>query len=271
MIQVIHLFPQLNDLLIELLQGLSPAEWNRPTVCRKWSVKDIAAHLLDTAFRRVSAGRDGHLGISPQINSYQDLVEFLNKLNAVWVEAYQRVSPEILVKQIFSAQDEFYNHLKTLDLHATALYPVSWAGEDQSKTWFDICREYTERWHHQQQIRQAVGAESILQRELYYPFLEISMLALPFHYRLKEAALDTVVSIHVVGDAGGSWSIVRQSDNWKFTETPSETHTQVYIDQNVAWMLLSKGIDFSEAEQYWQVVGDFDLGFHALKMTAFMI
>ncbi len=271
MIQVLHLFPKLNSSLIDLLEGLSPAQWNSATVCKKWSVKDIAAHLLDTALRRVSCGRDNHFGKAPEINSYEDLLDFLNTLNAEWVGAYKRVSTRVLIRQMSAAQDEFYDHLLSLDLHAPALFPVSWAGEDESKTWFDIAREYTERWHHQQQIRLAAGAGSILERELYYPFLEISMLALPFHYRLKSAAEGTLIRINIVGDAGGHWSILTKNGAWEFTDTRTEPHTQVYIDQNIAWMLLSKGIDIFEAEQYWQIVGNYELGFHALKMTAFMI
>ncbi|MEJ7693231.1 maleylpyruvate isomerase family mycothiol-dependent enzyme [Daejeonella sp.] len=271
MIEVLHLFPKLNSSLIELLEGLSPAQWSSATVCKKWSVKDIAAHLLVTALRRVSSGRDNHFGKAPGIKSYDDHLNFLNTLNADWVDVYKRVSPQVLISQISAAQDNFYHYLLTLDLDAPALFPVQWAGEDQSKTWFDIAREYTERWHHQQQIRLAVGAGSILERELYHPFLDISMLTLPFHYRLKSALEGTIISINVVGDAGGSWSIKRKNDAWEFVNTEAEPHTQVYIDQNIAWMLLSKGIDIFEAEQYWQVVGDHELGFHALKMTAFMI
>src|SRR6476660_6254012 len=99
MIQVLHLFPKLNGSLIELMQDLSPAQWNSPTICKKWSVKDIAAHLLDTAVRRVSSGRDDHFGHAPEISSYQDLLKFLNTLNAEWVEAYRRVSPQVLISQ----------------------------------------------------------------------------------------------------------------------------------------------------------------------------
>ena len=271
MIHVLHLFPKLNSSLIDLLEGLSPAQWNNSTVCKKWSVKDIAAHLLDTALRRVSGGRDNHFAEAREINSYDDLLSFLNALNADWVDAYKRVSPQVLINQMAAAQEEFYKYLLTLNLSSPALYPVAWAGEDQSQVWFDIAREYTERWHHQQQIRLAVGAGSILKRELYYPFLEISMLALPFHYRLVSAADGTVVRVTIVGDAGGSWSIISKNNAWEFTGTEMEPNTLVYIDQNIAWMLLSKGIDIFEADQYWQVTGDYELGFHALKMTAFMV
>lgn len=271
MIEVLHLFPKLNSSLIELLEGLSPGQWNNSTICKKWSVKDIAAHLLDTALRRISFGRDSHIGKAPEMNSYSELIEFLNNLNADWVNAYKRVSPQVLIKQMSAAQEEFYDYLLKIDLSAPALYPVSWAGEKQSQQWFDIAREYTERWHHQQQIRLAVGAESILERELYFPFLEISMLALPFHYSSKRAIEGTTVKINVIGDAGGTWTIIRKTDAWEFTQVDLETNNQVYIDQNIAWMLLSKGIDISEAQQYWQIKGDYELGLHALKMTAFMV
>ena len=53
-------------------------------------------------------------------------------------------------------QDAAYHG--SLDPHAPALFNVAWAGEQTSPNWFDIGREYTERWHHQQQIREAVGA-----------------------------------------------------------------------------------------------------------------
>lgn len=271
MIPVLHLFPKLNSSLIELLEGLTPAQWDSQTLCREWCVKDIAAHLLDTAMRRVSSGRDNHFAKVSELSSYEELLNYLNSLNASWVDAYKRVSARILVKQLSVAQDDFYEHLLTLDLNAPATFPVSWAGEKQSQTWFDIAREYTERWHHQQQIRLAVGSKPLLEPELYRPFLEVSMLALPYHFRHIEASDEAMLQVNIVGDAGGSWSIVRDKATWKFTESETADVTQVYIDQNIAWMLFSRGIDISEAQQYWQVSGDYELGTHALKMTAFMI
>ncbi len=271
MIEVLHLFPKLDSSLITLLEGLSPAQWNSSTLCKSWTVKDIAAHLLDTALRRISAGRDAHMPPLPELRSPGELVDFLNGLNAAWVKAYTRVSPQLITQQMISAQDELYQYLLTLDMSAPALFPVSWAGEDHSLQWFDIAREYTERWHHQQQIRQATGAASILQRDLYYPFLDISMQALPFHYRSKFPAEGERVTVNIVGEAGGSWAILKNKDGWEFTDPLSEAYTTVYIDQNIAWMLLSKGINILEAEQYWQISGHYELGFHALTMTAFVI
>jgi len=40
-------------------------------------------------------------------------------------------------------------------------------------------RELTERWHHQQQIRQATGRAGIMTPELYHPALDCFMRRLP--------------------------------------------------------------------------------------------
>lgn len=271
MIDVLHLFPVLNSSLIEVLAGLDRQQWNNETVCRQWKVKDIAAHLLDGALRRLSHGRDAYNAESPDIKSYQDLLNYLNGLNADWVQAYRRISPEIILAQLKPAQEQMLEYLKALNPDENAIFPVSWAGENVSTNRFDIAREYTERWHHQQQIRQAVGAQSILNPELYHPFLQICMKALPYHYRNVERPQGTLIRVEIVGDAGGAWSIIRKGSGWELSNQSGEIRSQVYIDQNIAWMLFSKGIEINQAKQYWQVIGDQELGKHALAMPAFMV
>src|SRR5215217_3653640 len=87
-IHTVHLFPVLDQKLIELLKSLSSEDWNKLTVARLWTVKAVATHLLDGNFRMISLMRDGY-SAPPEadINSYQDLVAYLNKLNADWVQA----------------------------------------------------------------------------------------------------------------------------------------------------------------------------------------
>ena len=55
-IKTTHLFPILDQLLIDLLQSLTKAEWHYPTIAKQWLVKDIAAHLLDGNIRMLSMG-----------------------------------------------------------------------------------------------------------------------------------------------------------------------------------------------------------------------
>jgi hypothetical protein len=72
----------------------------------------------------------------------------------------------------------FAAFIEPLPLHERAHFSVSWAGEDESQNWMDIGREYTEWWHHQMQIRDAVGAPLLLDAKWLAPLLDISVRAI---------------------------------------------------------------------------------------------
>jgi Mycothiol maleylpyruvate isomerase N-terminal domain len=147
------LFEELDTTLVELLESLSSDEWRLATVVPKWTVKQIAAHLLDTALRRLSLVRDREPGPDAVIANDRDLATFVNGLNAKGVEVYGSLSPRLLIEWTGAVVGELHDYLTSLDPMAPARWSVSWAGERRSANWFDIARERTERWHHQQQIR----------------------------------------------------------------------------------------------------------------------
>ena len=45
-VHVLDLFPGERRELLSVLDSLTPEQWQAPTVCAGWSVRDIAAHLL---------------------------------------------------------------------------------------------------------------------------------------------------------------------------------------------------------------------------------
>src|SRR3954454_10012454 len=96
-LDVVHLLPQLDEQLIMLLQSLSAEEWQAQTVAKLWTVKDVAAHLLDGNIRILSMLHDGYFGESSDASNNEELVQFLNGLNADWVKAMKRVSPQMLI------------------------------------------------------------------------------------------------------------------------------------------------------------------------------
>jgi hypothetical protein len=162
-----ELFPKIESELIALLKSLSDEDWQKPTVCVGWSVKDIAAHLLDTSFRRLSMQRDGYFGEKGEnLNSYQDLVAFLNRLNADWVCTARRLSPQILISLLEKTGREVYELLKTLDHHDKAIFSVAWADEEVSENWFDIAREYTERWYLGTDTEGSSASEVLITQEI---------------------------------------------------------------------------------------------------------
>jgi uncharacterized protein (TIGR03083 family) len=271
MINTIHLFAPLDKKLVELLRSLTPAEWEKPTVAKQWNVKDVAAHLLDTNIRAVSAGRDHYYGIhAGDISSFDDLVGFLNGLNAGWVNAMKRVSPAVLTEWLETSGREYSALMAAADLQGPAPFSVAWAGEETSANWFHIAREYTEKWHHQQQIRDAVGKPGIMTQEYYYPVLETFMMALPHTYRNIPAARGNVVQITISGQGGGDWFLVR-NDQWvlcKNNTSPVTAHTT--IDGSIAWKLFTKSWRREDVTSYITMEGDKQLAETVMDMISVM-
>ena len=171
------LFREINGHLLALLRSLAPEDWHRPTGSSQRKVKDIASHLLDGSLRRLSVQQDGYVppGPPPHFASPRELTDHLHRLNAEWTTATRRLSPRILVQWLEGTGGELADLFERLDPFGKALYPVAWAGEEESANWFDIAREYTEKWHHTQQIFEAVGRpSSITGRRLFHPCLEPS-------------------------------------------------------------------------------------------------
>ena len=184
-IEVRHLFPELYSELIELLQNLSADEWNYSTSSSQWTVKDIVAHLLDTDLRRISFQRDNLIPptYGKQIENDKQLVEYINYLNNTWVEVSKRLSPGVLIDLLGYIKIEMSKLLNSLNMNDEALFGVSWAGEKKSKSWFDIAREYTEKWYHQQQIREAVGKPLLSDEKWMGPLIDTYVRGLPYLYQ----------------------------------------------------------------------------------------
>lgn len=267
-----HLFPILEEHLIDLLLGLSQEDWQKPTVAKLWNVKDVAAHLLDTAIRRISIQRDQLSPVTPKnkIDSYEALVVHLNTLNAEWVTAYKRVSPQVIIEMTRVVSPALCNLISNLDPNAQALFPVSWAGESGSVNWFDIAREFTERWLHQQQIRFAVNKPKIETAQLFHPVINTWMRALPYAYRNIEAQVGTVVQVDIEGEAGGSWQIIKEHSLWQTNINYGLPSAAVTIPQHIAWQLFSKSMPPSVAKQFVKAHGKGALWAPALEMVSVM-
>jgi uncharacterized protein (TIGR03083 family) len=264
-----HLFPKLEAKLIELLRSLAPEDWEKQTLAPKWKVKDVAAHLLDTQIRKLAAARHGYKAENSKKLSPAKLVILINTLNAEGVRKYRRLHPDDLILRMETASRENAEYHQALDPFGIAMFPVSWAGEEESANWFDTAREFTERWHHQQQIRVAVNKPGIVTREFYFPVLDCFMRAVPYSYRNVSAKSGTFLQFNIVGDCGGSWYLFRDGHAWSLIASPDgEKISEMTIPQEIAWRIFTKGIAREEARTHVQVAGDEALGLHILKMIS---
>jgi uncharacterized protein (TIGR03083 family) len=272
-IETAHLFPELDAHLVDLLDSLTAEEWTAPTIVPHWSVHQITAHLLDTALRRLSMCRDGWVVTGDLIRSERNLIDLVNRLNAEGVAMYGRLSPSLLLALTKATVPQLALYLASLDPMAPAPFAVSWAGETSSATWFDIAREFTERWHHQQQIRLAVDRPGILTPRLYLPVLDTFMRALPRAYQQVDAPEGTVCRVVVPGDAGGTWQVVRRAGEWALDlgvplASAATVSSITTLPGDIAWRVFTKGISTGEARSRINIEGDARLGMVVLGALA---
>ena len=269
MIETIQLYPELSSSLIKLLKGLSREEWAKETCIPGRTVKDLASHILDASnLRRLAMQRDNFYGENPKIESYSDLVDFIQKMAKDWILATRRLSPAIIISMLEVAENENLELMKTLKPYDIALWEVAWAGEASSYNWFDIAREYTEKWHHQMQIREAVGNRSeIFTPKFVKPVYDTFMKALPFVYKDAAASHKSLIIVNVEGVCGGVWYLYRNSNQWELMQNKSgDVVAEITISDEIAWQLFTNSIRENK-KSYLTIKGNKDLGCKVADMV----
>src|SRR5579859_5910553 len=268
---VVDLFPQERRLLLELFAGLTDEDWQRPTVCAGWTVRDIGLHLLGDDIGYLARKRDGFSNpffAGRDMGRWESLVRNINEANELWVRAMQRVSPALLRALLELTGKQFYEYLSSLDVMALG-EPVSWAGLQGAPVWLDIAREYTERWLHQQQIRDAVHRPGMKERRFFHPVLDTFMWALPYIYRDVAVTETTVVKLVVTGEAGDVWYVVGEGNGWSLYKVVElQPASIVTMDQETCWRLFKKWIDKERARAMIRIEGDVALGEKVLETVS---
>jgi uncharacterized protein (TIGR03083 family) len=272
-IDVVDLFPEERGHLVHLLSALSDAQWSTPTVCPGWTVKDVALHVLGVDIGNLSIRRDGFGdpstaapdGDAPQ---WAQLVAFVNRLNEAWVRAARRISPRLLCELLGFTGDALSAYFRSLDPAASG-GPVSWAGPAPAPVWLDIAREYTERWVHQQQIRDALDQPGLKEPRYFAPVLATFVHALPHTLRDVTAAPGACVRLVIGGAAGGAWRAMRTDHAWALgQDRGTAAAATVTMDQDVAWRLFTGGMAREEAMRRVRLEGDRALGAKVLEMVS---
>jgi mycothiol maleylpyruvate isomerase-like protein len=270
------LFAPLRAELLALLRGLAPEDWDRSTVAGAWRVRDVVAHLLDGELRTLSAHRDGHaLAPDDSIQGYADLVALINRLNAEGVATGRHLSARLLVDLLAVTGTWMSDFVAALDPDAPALFAVAWAGEAQSTNRFDTAREYTERWHHQMQIRMAVGERGkpdvLLAKRYAAPLLETAVRVLPYAYRAVEAANGATLELELesfVNDARSdahaavdeswslAWTLRHEASAWRLYQGKTTSPTARVTGSPDAWCrLFFNAMPLSETLRAFTVEG----------------
>jgi hypothetical protein len=145
------------------------------------------------------------------------------------VEASRHLSPRVLTDLLDAVGVQAAAFLASLPARETAFWPVAWAGEERSENWMDVARDYTEYWHHQQQIREAVGAPGLLQARWLAPVVALGARAVPPALAGIARPDGTSLRLVVSGEAGGRWRVVRHGGAWTLAADAAEGDVQATV------------------------------------------
>ena len=222
--------------LLGLLSSLDDAQWAAPTVAPQWSVKDIALHLLDVDLRWLARDRDNDQSSLVAVpDDHEQFVQALARHNQQWVDGAQGLSPRLITGLLAWAGEQLDAHLATIDLsRASSVY---WAGA--VPLWFDLAREFTERWAHYRQIQDAVlPARPEQGQDEYLPLvLRTFIWGFPRQYQ-AEAPAGTTIAVEVPGI--GAWTLTRTPTDWTLDEgQPARPAAGLRMGGEAAWRLLT--------------------------------
>jgi len=245
--------------LTTLLRALPADAWDRPTVAGTWRVREIIAHLVDVSMRRVSLHRDRHTPPAPPQppRTEREFVAFINGLNGQWIDAARRISPRMLTDLYEFVAAALADFTESFPDDGPALFPVSWAGDERSDGWFDLGREFTEQWHHQAQVRDAVAAPPLRDPAWLHAVLLIALRGLPHAFRESRVETGRTLTIEITGTAGGVWTLKRDAGGWTlWAGQESGESARVTMSDDTAWRLLFNALSPENAESLVGRSGD---------------
>jgi hypothetical protein len=221
--------------LLTFLSGLAADEWVAPTAAGAWTVKDLALHLLDDDLTWLSTQRDGDASGLVDMADRSRFVPLLAAKNQRFVDGARSLSRRVIVDLLEWTGNQIDADCQSRDLHGEGW--VSWASSEAVPFWFNVAQEFTERWVHQQQIREAVGRVEDHAEHL-PEVLRTFIWALP-HQLSTSSCPGAVITVTIEGVA--SWTLTSVgSAAWDMTERAAERPTvSVRVLPDAAWRWLS--------------------------------
>jgi uncharacterized protein (TIGR03083 family) len=245
--EIAPLFLLERERLCELLAGLDPADWQRPSPCPGWTVLGLCAHLAGDDLSFLARHRDGFHGTpGPEHASEEEFVAWLDGLQDEWVRAARRMSPRVVTGLLAWSGPQVAEALRAEDPSARTA-SVSWAGTGPVPVWLDQVRELSEYWIHRQQLLHALDRPSDLRADLAGPVIDGLRWAYPFRLGQFPGEPGDTVTISVSGPVARTWFLVAATDGWEFRDQPgSRGVAAMSMSTEQAWRLLTNNLPATE-------------------------
>lgn len=201
--------------LLSILDALAADDWQQGTPCPGWTVHDLALHLLGDDFGVLSILRDGH-GAPLPAHSAVSLAEAIDELNESWIRAGAgRLSPRMLRGLLSWSGDETHHFFAAVAYDAPSPMGVSWAGASPSPHVLEVARRYTERWLHQQQLREATSRGPLTDPILTRVLVQALAHCLPVAYADTPAPAGAAVRFEVTDFPTLRIGLRREGTGWR--------------------------------------------------------
>ncbi len=270
-IDVTSLFRPERTALLDVLRGLTDGEWLRPTACPGWSVHDISLHLLGDDLRGLATGRDrqGARGLGGTA-TLDELVPVLDAQNEAWVGGARMLSPRLTIELLEWLAEPTERYLSELPPNGRGI-PVSWVAPAPAPNWMHVAREYTERWVHQQQIRDAVGKPGLTERRFLTPVIDAFLRALPRTLPTEGYADGTVVHVRVGDPLDRTWAARLAGGRWSLSEPSDRPDATVLIAPDPLWRRAVRMMGREHVKAHAQLKGDQRLAAAVLEIRSAIV
>ncbi len=243
--------------LLDLLHGLSPGDWDQATECPAWNVQGIALHILGDDLSLLTRQRDASidsLTLYAEHHAGLGFRELLDGFNEEWVAAARFFSPALVIDLLGLVGEWSEAFYCNVGLETPSREPVGFfASPDPSPYWQVIAREYIERFVHQSQIRRAVGTPE-LHGEMVASAARVAVHALACWLVDYEPAVGSTIAIDF-GDPG-AWTWQREPDRWSVLEgVPAAPTATVTVARARAVAMLSRGVSYDEVRGTITITG----------------
>lgn len=261
-LDLLPLYPVERGELLDLLDGLTPAEWAAPTECPAWMVKGIALHLLADDLSLLSRQRDDEpsgVSIAPGA-TFDELFVALDRFNERWVAAASFFSPLVLIELLRLSGEWTHLFYGTVDGDRLG-EAVPWIGPEPAPYWLLAAREYWERWIHQEQIRRAVDQPGLHDPRFVVPAVAVAVRGFPQGLAAFPAPDGTTVTLTITDADDAAWTVGCDGQTWTLYDgAPADPSVTLAVDLETAALLFSRGLTSAELTGRIRPEGDADLG-----------
>jgi uncharacterized protein (TIGR03083 family) len=151
------------DRFLALLRALEPDDWSRPTDCTRWTVKDVAAHIVGETEAFASLREFVHQwwlapGVRREIGGH----ELIDGVNEVQVRDRRTLSPTELIDRMAARAEPAVRLRRRLSRPLRAV-PVTFPVVGRRSVGYLVDLVITrDVWMHRVDITRATGAELVL-------------------------------------------------------------------------------------------------------------